>query len=301
MNLNYHHLRYFWAVAHEGKLTRAARRLNVSQSALSTQVKKLEDQLGHALFEREGRRLKLTEAGRVALDYADTVFEAGDELVMTMQGHLESARKVLRVGAITTLSRNFQIALLRPLIGREDVEVIVRSGTMRELLSQLEAHAIDLVLANQPAARDAGTSWYSHLLQEQRVSIVGPPELSDGPIRFPDDLASFPILLPSLDSDVRVAFDKIMELAGIRPNILAEIDDMAMLRLFARDSHCLALVPPVVVRDELIHGALIEYCKIPQITESFYAITQRRRFPNPLVREVLERTLEEPTWSGGAA
>jgi LysR family transcriptional activator of nhaA len=290
VDLNYHHLRYFWAIAHEGRLTRAAKRLNVSQSALSTQVKKLEDQLGHALFEREGRGLKLTEAGRVALDYADTVFSAGEELVMTMQGQLASAaRKVLRVGAITTLSRNFQIALLRPLIGREDVEVIVRSGTMRELLSQLEAHAIDLVLTNQPATRDARTSWYSHLLQEQSVSIVGPPGLSDGPIRFPDDLTSFPILLPSFDSDVRVAFDQIVELAGIRPNILAEIDDMAMLRLFARDSHCLALVPPVVVRDELIQGALIEYCKIPQITESFYAITQRRRFPNPLVREVLER------------
>ena len=132
------------------------------------------------------------------------------------------------------------------------------------------------------------------------MSIVGPPGLSDEPIRVPDALASFPILLPSRDSEVRLAFDQIVELAEIRPNILAEIDDMAMLRLFARDSHCLALVPPVVVRDELIQEALIEYCKIPQITESFYAISQRRRVPNPLVREVLERTLEEPTWATSA-
>lgn len=293
-DLNYHHLRYFWAIAHEGKLTTAAKRLNVSQSALSTQVKKLEDQLGHALFERAGRRLKLTEAGRIALDYADTVFQAGDELMSTMQGQLGAERKVLRVGAITTLSRNFQIALLRPLIGREDVEVIVRSGTTRELLSQLETNAIDLMLTNQPAPRDASTSWHSHLLQEQRVSLVGPPSLTDREIRFPDDLTSFPVLLPSLDSDVRVAFDRMMELSGVRPNILAEIDDMAMLRLFARDSHCLALVPPVVVRDELINGVLIEYCRVPQITESFYAITQSRRFPNPLVRQVLDRTLERP-------
>lgn len=299
-DLNYHHLRYFWAIAHEGKLTTAAKRLNVSQSALSTQVRKLEDQLGHALFEREGRGLKLTEAGRIALDYADTVFDAGDELLSTMRGQLGTERRVLRVGAITTLSRNFQIALLRPLIGRQDVEVIVRSGTTRDLLSQLEAHAIDLMLANQPAPRDASTSWHSHLLQEQRVSLVGPPSLTQRTIEFPDDLASFPVLLPSLDSDVRVAFDRVMELAGIRPNILAEIDDMAMLRLFARDSHCLALVPPVVVRDELINGVLIEYCKIPQITESFYAITQSRRFPNPLVREVLDRTLERPEEEAGS-
>lgn len=287
-DLNYHHLRYFWAVAHEGKLTQAAERFNVSQSALSTQVKKLEDQLGHALFERQGRGLKLTEAGRIALDYADIVFRAGEELVSTLQGRPGTERRVLRVGAITTLSRNFQIALLRPLIGRPDVELIVRSGTMRELLSQLEAHEIDLVLSNQPVTRDAKTSWHSHLLQEQPVSIVGPPAPEDPELRFPDDLDGTAILLPSLDSDVRVAFDRLVELAGVRPVIVAEVDDMAMLRLFARDSDCLALVPPVVVRDELSECVLVERCKIPEITERFYAITQSRRFPNPLVREMLQ-------------
>lgn len=291
-DLNYHHLRYFWAIAHEGKLTQAAQRFNVSQSALSTQVKKLEEQLGHALFERQGRGLKLTEAGRIALDYADTVFRAGEELISTLQGQVGAQRQVLRVGAITTLSRNFQIALLRPLIGRVDVELIVRSGTMRELLSQLEAHAIDLVLSNRSAARDAKTSWHSHLLQEQPVSLVGPPAQDQPQLRFPDDLASLPVLVPSLDSNVRVAFDRLMELAGIRPTILAEVDDMAMLRLFARDSRCLALVPPVVVRDELINGLLVERCKVPEITERFYAITQSRRFPNPLVKEILAGPLQ---------
>ncbi|MEM7435426.1 MAG: LysR family transcriptional regulator [Myxococcota bacterium] len=294
VDLNYHHLRYFWAIAHEGKLTRAAKRLNVSQSALSTQVKKLEDQLGHALFEREGRRLKLTEAGRIALDYADTVFKAGDELVSTLQDQGGTEQRVLRIGAITTLSRNFQIALVRPLIGRTDVEVIVRSGTTRELLAQLEAHAIDLMLANQPAARDARTNWHSLLVQEQPVSLVGPPGLVPPGARFPEVLESVPVLVPSLDSDLRVEFDRLVEAAGVRPIILAEIDDMAMLRLFARDSHCLALVPPVVVRDELLSGVLVEHSKIPEITERFYAITQSRRFPNPLVKEILARRLDEP-------
>jgi len=288
-DLNYHHLRYFWGIAHEGKLTQAAERFNVSQSALSTQVKKLEDQLGHALFEREGRGLKLTEAGRIALDYADTVFQAGEELLSTLEGRTGTERKVLRVGAITTLSRNFQIALLRPLLDRGDVELVVRSGTMRELLSQLEEHVVDLVLSNHPVARDVKSSWHSHLLQVQPVSIVGPPAPDAQEFRFPEDLATMPILVPSLDSDVRVAFDRLLELAGIRPTIVAEVDDMAMLRLFARDSDCLALVPPVVVRDELRDGILVERRKIPEITESFYAITQSRRFPNPLVKELLQR------------
>lgn len=286
-DLNYHHLRYFWAIAHEGTLTQAAERLNVSQSALSVQLKKLEDQLGYPLFEREGRGLRLTEAGRIALDYADTVFQAGEELVSTLRGQSGAERRALRVGAITTLSRNFQLAILRPLIGRSDVELVVRSGTMRELLSQLEAHEIDLMLSNQPAKRDAKTRWHSHLLHEQRVSLVGRPSVTTGAFRFPQDVATHPILLPSLDSDFRVAFERLLELAGVRPMILAEVDDMAMLRLLARDSAGITLVPPVVVRDELRTGSLVELCRVPDITEKFYAITQSRRFPNPLVREIL--------------
>ena len=289
--LNYNHLRYFWAVAHEGNLTRTAERLNVSQSALSTQIQKLETQIGHALFERHGRSLHLTEAGRIALDHADVVFKTGDELLGTLRGHGISNRQVLRVGAITTLSRNFQLALLRPLIGRNDVQLVVRSGTMRELLGQLEAHTIDLMLSNQSVPRDSATPWQSHLLQQQAVSLVGPPKKGRRKMRFPEDLADTPIVLPSLDSDIRIAFDQLLERAGIRPIIVAEIDDMAMLRLFARESGELTLVPPVVVRDELKNGLLVEHHKIRDLSESFYAITQNRRFANPLVRELLSTPL----------
>ncbi len=286
-NLNFNHLRYFWAVAHEGSLTRAAERLNLSQSALSVQIQKLEHQMGHPLFERVGRRLELTEAGQIALDYADTVFEAGKELMSTLQGRPVANRQVLRVGALTTLSRNFQLEFLRPLVGRADVELIVRSGTMRDLLAQLEAHAADVVLANSAAPRDARSSLQNHLLNQQPVSLVGRPRPDRRTFRFPEDLRSVPVLLPSLDSDIRVAFDRVLELAGIRPIVLAEVDDMAMLRLLAREREGVTLVPPIVVRDELETGVLVEYCRIPDVTESFYAIVQKRRFPNQLLVELL--------------
>jgi LysR family transcriptional activator of nhaA len=286
-SLNYHHLRYFWAVAHEGSIAAAAQRLNLSQSALSVQIRKLEDRLGHDLFERRGRSLVLTEAGHIALDYADTVFEAGDELLETLRGSGSPDRRVLRVGAITTLSRNFQLEFLRPLVDRRDVELVVRSGDLRTLLPQLEVHALDLVLANQPVPRDAATTWYSQLLAEQPVSLVGPPDAAPAGFRFPADLARIPVLLPSLDSDIRVAFDRIMELANIRPLVQAEVDDMAMLRLLSRESSVLALVPPVVVQDELHSGLLVEHFRIPELSERFYAIFPSRRFPNPLVRELL--------------
>jgi LysR family transcriptional activator of nhaA len=285
--LNYNHLRYFWAVAHEGSLTRAAQHMNLSQSALSVQIQKLEHQVGHPLFERVGRKLVLTEAGRIALDYADTVFKAGDELLSTLQGRPIASRQVLRVGALTTLSRNFQLEFLRPLVGRADVELIVRSGNIRDLFAQLEAHAIDVVLANSAAPLDARSSLRNHLLDEQPVSLVGRPRPYGRLFRFPEDLRTEPLLLPSLDSDIRVAFDRVLEREGIRPVILAEVDDMAMLRLLAREREGVTLVPPIVVRDELEAGILVEHCRIPEVTERFYAIVQKRRFANQLLADLL--------------
>jgi LysR family transcriptional activator of nhaA len=287
-SLNLNHLRYFWAVAHAGGLTRAAGQMNLSQSALSVQIQKLERQVGHRLFDRVGKMLVLTEAGRIALDYADTIFKAGDELLSTLQDQPVAKRQVLRVGALTTLSRNFQLEFLRPLVGRADVELIVRSGTLRDLLAQLEAHAIDVVLANSAAPRDARTPLRNYLLNQQPVSLVGKPRPKREKFRFPDDLATTPVLLPSLDSEIRTAFDRRLELAGIRPIILAEVDDMAMLRLLARERDGVTLVPPIVVRDELTSGVLVEYCRIPEFKESFYAIVQKRRFPNRLLSGLLK-------------
>ena len=287
--LNYRHLRYFWAIAHDGSLTKAAGRLHLSQSALSVQLAKLEAQLGHPLFDRQGRRLVLTEAGRIALDYADTMFQAGDELLGTLRGQPAVNRQILKVGALTTLSRNFQMEFLRPLMQREDVAVVVRSGTLRELLAQLEAQTIDIVLTNSAVRRDAGTVLHSHLLDRQPVSLVGRPQVDAPAFRFPEDLRDQPLLLPSLDSDIRLDFDRLLALAGIRPIIRAEVDDMAMLRLLAREGDGLTLVPPIVVRDELNAGILVERCRIPDLSESFHAIVQTRRFPNPLLKELLDR------------
>lgn len=286
-DLNYNHLRYFWAVAHEGSLTRAAENMNLSQSALSVQIQKLEHQMGHSLFDRLGKKLILTEAGQIALDYADTVFKTGDEMMSTLRGRPLTNRQVLRVGALTTLSRNFQLEFLRPLVGRSNVELIVRSGNMRDLLAQLEAHTLDVVLANSAAPRDSRSPLRNHLIDEQPVSLVGRPRNDKPSFRFPDDLRSEPLLLPSLDSDIRVAFDRILELAGIRPAILAEVDDMAMLRLLAREREGVTLVPPIVVREELNSGLLVEHCRISEVTERFYAITQKRRFPNRLLTDLI--------------
>ena len=288
-HLNYHHLRYFWVIANEGSMSRAAKRLNVSPSSLSVQLKALEDQLGKQLFDRRGKTLTLTEAGRIALDYANTVFRSGHELIEALAG-LHPERQLLRIGAAATLSRNFQIGFLRPVVGRSDVELVLRSGVMADLLTQLDSHKLDLVLANQPALHEVDRAFDCTLVAEQPVSLVGVPTGSRTRFRFPEDLVETPVILPGRGSAIRSAFDALLGRAGIRPLILAEIDDMAMLRLVARESKGVTLVPPVVVVDELKAGLLVERCRLKDVTEQFFAITQHRRFANPLVAKLIAKS-----------
>lgn len=285
--VNYHHLRYFWAVAHDGNLTRTAERLNLSQSAVSVQIKQLEAQLGHALFERRGRQLILTEAGRIALDHADTIFAAGRELIGTLQEKGRS-RQAIRVGALATLSRNFQMQFLRPILSRPDVEIILRSGNSADLLQGLGALNLDVVLINQPPARDAVTPFVSHRLSEQPVSLVGTPERLNGKHSLAELLATQPVILPTADTGIRIGFDAWTDRLGIRPQIAAEVDDMAMMRLLAREGVGLAVLPPIVVQDELNSGLLIEADRLPGIGETFFAVTITRRFPNPILAELLK-------------
>lgn len=286
--LNYHHLRYFRAIAMERTLTQAAARLNISQSALSSQLRSLEENLGQQLFERRGKLLVLNEAGQIALRYADSIFSFGEEMMDVLRNRRTGTHQVLRIGSVATLSRNFQLGLLKPLLGRTDVEIILRSGNLRDLLTQLRAHTLDVVLSNLPVRRDAETPWHSRLLDEQPVSLVGVPSRKHSRFSFPQDLHDAPLVLPSLDSNIRVGFDLLLEQYGIRPVIAAEVDDMAMLRLLAREGVGLALVPPVVVAGELQSRVLVECCRVPQIKESFYAITPTRKFPNPLLAGILQ-------------
>jgi LysR family transcriptional activator of nhaA len=284
--MNLHHLRLFRAVAAEGSLTGAARRLNLSQSALSTQIKTLEASLGQDLFERRGRGLVLTEAGRIALDHADAIFRTADDLAAVMK-ETGRARRALRVGALATLSRNFQIAFLRPLVGRRDVEVMLRSGSQAELLRELDALALDVVLTNLAPPRDGDHPRHVHQIGEQPVSLIGTPARA-GRATLEELLRRESLVLPAKDTALRSAFDALMARLGLAPLIAAEADDMAMLRLLAREDIGLAVIPPIVVRDELTSGKLVEVAQLDGISEHFLAVTRERRFPNPLIAELLQ-------------
>ena len=224
----------------------------------------------------------LTEAGRIALDHAEAIFRTADDLTATLR-ETGRARRALRVGALATLSRNFQMQFLRPLIGRADVEVVLRSGSQAELLRGLEALALDVVLTNlRPGAR-------------RGQPLAGPPDRRAA--RQPDRhagrvgapiaplaelLRDQPLILPTPETRSRAAFDALAARLGVTPLIAAEVDDMAMLRLLAREDAGLAVIPPIVVQDELRSGFLIEAARLDGISETLPRRDPATAFPQPI-------------------
>ncbi|MEM8751099.1 MAG: LysR family transcriptional regulator, partial [Pseudomonadota bacterium] len=281
--LNYHHLRYFREVAKEGHLGRAAERLNVAQSALSIQIKQLEERLGFALFDRVARKLVLTEAGRIALDHADRIFNAGDELLATLQ-QSNAATPPLRIGALSTLSRNFQLRFLKPLLADGRHTFSLKSGGIGSLLDDLESLALDVVLATQVPQAAVGLA--AQRIAEQPVRIHGKPGNLTHQTLF-ELLQNEPVILPT-ESVIRTGFENLTARLGIQPHVVATVDDMAMVRLLAREGVGLAIAPSVVVADEIRTGILKTADFDLGISEPFFAITLPRKFPHPALADLLE-------------
>ena len=270
-------------------MTRAARQLRTSQSALSAHVRDLEDDVGHPLFLREGRTLELTEVGRVVLGYAESIFSMGQEMMAAIRAGEGQRAQQLRIGAVATLSRNFLENFIRPVLSMEDVHVVIESGSLDELLSRLTVHKLHLVLSNRAVPADSERSWRCRRIAKQPVCLVGPPRPSSRPFRFPWDLSELRLLVPGYSSDVRTSFDVLCEELKLTPRVLAHVDDMAMLRVMARERHGVALVPEVVVQDELKSGRLEVYCVVPKVHENFYAVTTERRFLPQAMKKLFER------------
>jgi LysR family transcriptional activator of nhaA len=285
--LNFHHLLYFWRVAKLGHLTRAAEELHISQSALSSQIRQLEERLGEVLFKREARRLVLTDTGQLVLAYAEDIFGLSGEMLGRLQGRSEGVTR-LRIGSVATLSRNYQENRIRPLLADPSVVLTLESGLLDDLLTRLLQHQLDVVMANETVPSDVNRPLHCHFLGSQAISFVGPTRSWEPlSLRLPEDLEGLEIALPGPRSAIRAQFDALCASAGVRPRLRAEVDDMAMLRLIARDSGWVTVLPEVVVQDELRSGALVCVARSTLLHEYFYAITtpQRHRI------EPLERLL----------
>lgn len=275
--INFLHLRSFWAVAREGGVNRAAAAGRMSPSALSIQISTLEEALGQRLFERRGRRLVLTEAGRTALEHADRIFAAGRDLEDWFRGGAEGARRALRVGALASLSKNLQFDFVWPLLRDGTDAVTVEQGNQDDLLLALREHRLDVVLTSLPAGAGEAPALRQTVLGEMPVYLVGRPPFRIPRHPFPRWLDGLPLFLPSRRSSVRLEFDTLVARAGVKPQVRAEVDDMALLRLLALSGAGLALVPKIVVERELTSGAELRVERVPGLTERFFAITGARQ------------------------
>ena len=287
--LNFRHLFYFWRVAKIGSLTHAARQIHTSQSALSTQIKQLESRLGKPLFDRDRRHMELTATGQQIFAYADSIFGLGEQMLGWLEGRDEGTTHV-RVGSVSTMSRNFQVNWLRPLFHDSTVVLSVDSGSLQTLVERLLRHQLDVVLANEPVPSDPAHPVSSRFLGSQVISLVGRADRWSGAtLHVPQDLDAIEMAMPSVRHGVRAQFDALCFSAGVQPRIRAEIDDMTMLRLVARDSGWITMLPEVVVQDELHSGALVHVGQSSQLTEHFYAITVQHSHPAGVLNELLLR------------
>lgn len=279
--LNFHHLFYFWRVAKLGHLTRAATELHTSQSAVSTQIRQLEERIGEALFQRQGRRLVLTDTGQLVFAYAEDIFGLGQEMLGRLQGSASgstSGTTRVRVGSVSTLSRNYQENWIRPLMADPTVVLTLESGLLEDLIDRLVQHQLDVVLANETVPADPDRPLHCRFLGSQDICLVGPAKRWKARnMRIPEDLDGLEIALPGPRSTLRSQFDALCAAANVFPRLRAEVDDMAMLRLIARDSGWLTILPEVVVQDELRSGVLVKVGHSSALQERFYAITAPHR------------------------
>lgn len=271
-------------------MTQTASELHIAQSALSAQIRQLEDRFGESLFERENRRLKLTETGRLVFTYAEDIFGLGQEMLGRLDGRYEGMIR-LRVGSVATMSRNYQENWLRPLLNDPTVTLTMESGLLEGLIDRLVQHQLDIVLANEPAPSDPDRPLHCSFLGSQAISLVGPASIWHGrKLEMPHDLDTLDLAVPGPRHSLRGQFDALCMSAGVKPRIRAEIDDMAMLRLIARDSGWLTVLPEVVVQDELRQGILVRVAQTPQLQEHFYAITTPHRHRIQLLEQLLARS-----------
>lgn len=294
-SLNYHHLRLFQAVAREGNLTRASQKLGLTPQTVSAQVRELESTIGETLFLREGRGLTITEAGRLALRYADDIFTLGLELRETLRGQPTGQPLKVTIGATSVLPKLIVHRIIEPALELEQpVQIVCREGGVSELLVDLAVHRLDVVLSDAPIPPKANVRAYNHLLGSCGITFVASAELACRLRKdFPKSLHGAPVLLQSDDSVVRRDLDWWFGTQGVRPSVLGEFEDSALLKSFGQAGEGFFAIPSVIV-DEVARQYEVEaFGHTEDVSESYYAISVERRVRHPAVVAICEAARTE--------
>jgi LysR family transcriptional regulator, transcriptional activator of nhaA len=286
--LNYHHLRYFWVVAKEGGLRKAADKLHVSQPTISAQIAALEGRLGEKLFRRGGRALALTETGHRVLSYAEDIFSLGQELLQSVKEHSTSRPLRFQVGVADSLPKLVSYEIIKPVFNLEQpVQAVCREGKADDLLAQLAAYRLDVVLADEPAASSLNIKAFNHLLGECGVTFWAAPKLAATlKPKFPKSLNEAPALLPAANCALRRSLEKWFHANGLHPRLVAEFDDTALMAVAAADGLGFMPMPSVVAKTAVARYGFHAIGDAQQCGLQFYAITAERKLTHPAVAAI---------------
>ncbi|MBM4782279.1 MAG: transcriptional activator NhaR [Archangiaceae bacterium] len=293
--LNYHHLLYFWTVARTGTIANASRELHLSQPTISTQLKTLEEALGQKLFQRAGRRLVLTDVGRTAFRYADEIFRLGRELQESLSRGPMSRQVRFAVGVADVVPKLVAERLLEPAYGAvPDLQLEVHEGHVTQLLAKLALHELDVVISDQPAPHDVKVKAFSHTLGGSGTTFFARANLATGLKKgFPGSLEGAPMLLPLPGSSSRVALDEWFEKRGVRPKVVGEFDDSALMKVFGSSGRGI-FAAPGAIEDEVARQFEVQIIgRTDELKQSYYAISVERRLRHPAVVAVAESARKE--------
>ncbi len=287
--LNYRHLYYFWVVAKEGSVTRAAERLDVAVQTISAQLAMLEQSLGKALFAPQGRKLVLTEAGRVALGFADQIFLLGGQMVDALADSEIERTIRLTVGISDSLPKLISSRLLEAALSLpEKVKLVCYEDRFESLLGDLSVHKLDVVLTDRPVPHGTTLRVFSHLLGESQISLFGVAPLAGKyQLNFPRSLHGAPVLLPTRNNAIRVRLDQWFEEHEVRPEIVGEFDDNALLNTFGRSGLGLFPAPSALAKDVLEQFDAVPVGEMTRVKEQFYAISNERKIMHPAIDAIL--------------
>lgn len=291
--LNYHHLRYFWAVVRKGGVTRASERLHVSQPAISAQLRELEQSLGARLYTRSGRTIVLTDVGRLTFQYAEQIFGIGKELVDVVTGRSAPRPRALSLGIVDAVPKMTVYRLLEPALRlKPAVRVVCVEGKPDRLLAELATHHLDLVLSDAPAPASAKVRAYSHLLGESGVGLFGVKSFGALKRGFPASLSDVPLLMPIEAATMRRSIDRWFEAHNVTPRIAGEFEDSALMMVFGQKGLGLFPAPLALAKDiKTQYGANL-IGRLDGLTERAYALTVERRLKHPASVAISESALE---------
>jgi LysR family transcriptional activator of nhaA len=286
--LNYHHLLYFWTVARTGSIAAASKELRLASPTISNQIRKLEDNLGEELLRRSGRKLVLTDMGRIAMRYADEIFSLGQEFTSTMKERPTGRPLRFCVGIADVLPKLIAFRLIEPALrSRTPVHLICREDRPDHLLADLAVHEVDVVLSDSPASPAANIRAFNHLLGECGVSFIAPKKLAFVKKGFPRSLDGAPFLLPLDNTAMRRDLDEWFHSHNLRPTVVGEFADFALLRVFAEEGFGVFAVP-TVMEEEMRGYGFHKIGATTDITVRFYAISVERQVRHPAVVAVCE-------------